>query len=316
MHFSIVPGFLRKEQSPQTLLSRLKRRRRRFVYISLFFFVGLLLIGAGLISAMSIYTAYGADLISKDRLLNRNFHGLIIYDKNNTIIYESDGAHEIGAVTMDKIPRTVKFATLAVEDAKFYEHPGFSWNGILRSISLNLQKSNAYAYGGSTITQQLVRNALLLDQSKSYVRKFKELVLAVGVDKRYTKDQVLEMYFNSTYYGRGSYGIMDASLTYFDTPIDKVSLAQAAFLAGLPNAPSTFGDDSDKARARQQFVLKRMLEEKFITSTDYEEATKEALTFATKKVAIGKYPHFSLYIRQQIINTYGENALNRFTAKT
>ncbi len=299
-------------KEPESLLDRIEGKKRRGVYIALFVFGSLIVVGLGILFAFQTYLVYAEDLVSKDRLLNRHFKGLIIYDKNNQIIYESDGAHDVGTVAIGSIPRNVKYATLAVEDAQFYDHAGFSWGGIVRSIALNFQKSNAYAYGGSTITQQLVKNALLDDQSKSYTRKLKELILAVGVDKRYSKDQVLEMYVNSNYYGRGAYGIGEASVAYFGLPIEKMSLGQGAFLAGLPNAPSLFSQDFALAIRRQQFVLQRMRDEKFITDTDYNDALKEKIALVEQKVAQGKYPHFSLYIRQRILGQFGEDSLERF----
>jgi penicillin-binding protein 1C len=311
IHFSKRFPYFHMHQEPETLLDRIESRRRRGVYIVLFILLGLVTVGLGLVFAFQTYLVYAEDLVSKDRLLNRHFKGLIIYDKANHIIYESDGAHDVGTISISAIPRNVKYATLAVEDAHFYDHAGFSWGGILRSVALNFQSSNAYAYGGSTITQQLVKNALLDDQSKSYTRKLKELILAVGVDKRYSKEQVLEMYVNSNYYGRGAYGIGEASVAYFGMTIDKVSLAQGAFLAGLPNAPSLFSENFNLAIKRQQFVLQRMRDEKFITDTDYDEALKEKISVVERKIAQGKYPHFSLYIRQRILGQYGEDALER-----
>ncbi len=312
IHFSRRFPFLHIHKEPETLLERIEGRRRKGVYFALFFFLGLIFFGLALLFAFQTYLVYAEDLVSKERLLNRHFRGLIIYDKNNQIIYESDGAHEVGTVSINSIPRNVKYATLAVEDSQFYNHAGFSWGGILRSVVLNFQKSNAYAYGGSTITQQLVKNALLDDRSKSYTRKLKEIILAIGVDKRYSKDQVLEMYMNSNYYGRGAYGIGEAAVAYFDIPIERTTLAQAAFLAGLPNAPSVFADDFELAMQRQRFVLQRMHDEKFITDTDLEEALKENVTLTARKIAQGKYPHFSLYVRQKILAQFGEDSLERF----
>ncbi len=311
IHFSRRFPFFHIHKEPENLLERIEGKRRRGVYIALFFFFGLIFFGLTILFAVQTYVVYAQDLVSKDRLLNRHFHGLIIYDKNNKVIYESDGAHDVGTVSISAIPRDVKYATLAVEDAQFYQHAGFSWSGILRSIALNFQKSSTTAYGGSTITQQLVKNALLDDRSKSYTRKLKEIVLAIGVDKRYSKDQVLEMYVNSSYYGRGAYGVGEASLTYFGIPVEKVSLAQSAFLAGLPNAPSVFGDNFDLALRRQRFVLQRMHDEKFITDTDYNAALQEKILLIQRKIVQGKYPHFSLYVRQRILSDYGEDALER-----
>lgn len=311
MHFSSRFPYFHIHKEPTTLLDRIESYRRRKIYAVMFVFFGLVIMVLGLLFAFQTYVVYAEDLVSKERLLNRHFKGLIIYDKNNQIIYESEGAHQAGTVSINAIPREAKYATLAVEDAKFYEHSGFSWSGILRSLALNFKSSSAYAYGGSTITQQLVKNALLDDRSKSYTRKLKEVILAIGVDKRYSKDQVLEMYVNSTYYGRGAYGIAEASVAYFGLPIEQVSLAQSAFLAGLPNAPSLLSGNFDLAIKRQQFVLKRMLDEKFITDKDYEIAMSEQVSIVDQKITQGTYPHFSLYIRQRILGQYGEDALER-----
>jgi penicillin-binding protein 1C len=300
-----------KVRAKESLLERMYRKKRLRNYFLIAVSSLLIFVVLGLVYVIKTYTTYASDIISRERLMNRHFRGLVIYDKNNSVIYESDGAHENGTVSIDRIPRDVKYATLAVEDAKFYEHSGFSWTGILRSVTLNFQTSNPYAYGGSTITQQLVKNALLDDRSKSYQRKLRELILSVGVDKRYSKDQILEMYLNSNYYGRGAYGISEASIAYFNTPIENVTLSQAAFLAGLPNAPSVFGVDLEAGKRRQDFVLSRMKEEKFITATDYSLAKNVALPFVDPKINIRAiYPHYSLYIKQQIIDMYGENSLD------
>lgn len=310
-YFRRIGSVFSKKRTDETLLERMRRKKRRSNYVLFSIFGSLIFVVLGLVYALRVYTSYAEDIVSRDRLLNRHFSGLVIYDKTNSIIFESDGAHELGTVTFDSIPRQVKYATLAVEDAGFYQHAGFSWSGIFRSVILNFSSSKKNAYGGSTITQQLVKNALLDDRSKSYQRKIRELILAVGVDKRYSKDQILEMYLNSNYYGRGAYGVGEASIGYFNLTIDKISVAQAAFLAGLPNAPSVYGVDIEAGKKRMNFVLSRMRDEKFITDSDYQNALNEKIEVVDRKDTVrGKYPHFSLYIRQQIIDKYGENALD------
>ncbi len=303
--------FIHKRKLEPRVLRGMSRSRRIIIYILLAFLCILIVSVVGLIFVLGTYAVYADDLVTKERLLNRHFRGLIIYDKDKNSIYESDGAHEVGTAKITDVPRHMKNATLAIEDAQFYEHPGFSWGSMLRSVSLNVKNNSLYAYGGSTITQQLVKNSLLDDRSKSYTRKFKEIVLAVGVDKRYTKDQVLEMYLNASYYGKGAYGIGEASVIYFGIPVENLSLAQSAFLAGLPNAPSVLSTNFDRATKRQQYVLTRMHEEKFITDTDFEEAKSEKITLAQEQLVTGKYPHFSLFIKQQIIERYGEGSLDR-----
>lgn len=233
-----------------------------------------------------------------------------IYDRNGVLLYKIYKDKNRTPINLDKVPSSARLATLAAEDAEFYSHQGFSVRGIFRSIVRNIKRGELS--GGSTITQQLVKNTLLTPE-KTITRKIRELILAVGVEFLYSKDQILEMYLNETPYGGVSYGIAEASQEYFEKEVDKLTLAEAAFLAGLPKSPtkySPFGPNPELAYARQKEVLRLMRINKFITIEEEQEALGQELAVKQKKTDI-KAPHFVMYVRQELADKYGEDAVEK-----
>jgi 1A family penicillin-binding protein len=233
-----------------------------------------------------------------------------IYDRNGVLLYKIYKDQNRTIVPLDQIPLHVRLATLAIEDAEFYVHPGFSVRGILRATLRNLKRGELT--GGSTITQQLVKNALLSSE-KTIVRKIKEIILAVGVELVFTKDQILEMYLNEVSYGGTAYGIQEAAQLYFDKDVDKLTLAEATLLAGLPKSPtkfSPFGSNPELGLARQKEVLKLMTINKYMTKEQAEAAKKEEITFAPNEIDI-KAPHFVMYVRQTLVEKYGEEVVEK-----
>ncbi len=235
------------------------------------------------------------------KILDRK--GRLLYniykDENRTII-------PLSAVSEDMI-----HATVAIEDQEFYNHHGFSIKGIIRSAIANM-KGESIQQGGSTITQQLVKNTLLTPE-QTLKRKLREVVLAIVVDGTYTKDQILEMYFNEIPYGGSTYGVEEAAQRYFGKHASELDLAESAMLAGLPAAPSAytpFGTNPERAYARQAEVLRRMIEDGYITSEEAEQARQEKLSFVQDKTDI-QAPHFVMYIRTLLANLYGEEALTQ-----
>lgn len=180
-------------------------------------------------------------------------------------------------IKIEDVPQYVRNAFLAAEDASFYQHLGINPVSILRASIVNFLKKGT-KQGGSTITQQVVKN-LLLTTEKSYTRKIKEAILSYRLEKSFKKDEILEMYLNEIFFGNRSYGIRAAARSYFRKEVDKLTIAEAAMLAGLPKAPSKYSPIShyDRARVRQLYVLKQMLKEHFITKEDYEKAKEEEL---------------------------------------
>jgi len=228
-----------------------------------------------------------------------------IFDRHGQLLYKIYRHQNRSLVKLEDVPLFLVQATLAIEDAEFYQHHGFSPKGILRAMVKNLRGDKLY--GGSTITQQLVKNALLTPE-RTVRRKIREVILALVVEQKFTKDKILQMYLNQVGYGGAAYGVEEASQMYFNKPVNQINLAEAALLAGLPASPtrfSPFGSHPEKAKARQKLVLRRMREENFIT---YEEETKtvnQELHFAPQRTDI-KAPHFVMYVKEWLVNKYGE----------
>lgn len=212
-------------------------------------------------------------------------------------------------IPLDKIPRHLINAIIAVEDAQFYQHRGINFRGIARALLTNLRAMRPVE-GGSSITQQLAK-LLLLTPEKHLSRKIKEALLAIEIEKRYSKEKILELYLNQVYFGHGAYGVESAAQTYFKKSVDQLNLAEAATLAGLPRAPNYYSPITDKERAirRRDHVLTRMAERGFIT--DDQAASASSVTFDEfpfeKTRNLG--PYFVEYIRQQLEERYGTYAV-------
>ncbi len=227
-----------------------------------------------------------------------------IYDRNGVLLYTIYKDHNRTPIPLSEVPQQMKLATLAVEDAQFYEHPGVSVRGIFRSIKTNFKTGTLS--GGSTITQQLVKNAFLTPE-KTLTRKLKEAILAILVERIYTKDQILEMYMNEVSFGGTAYGIQEAAQTYFGKDAKDLSLPESALLAGLPKSPtkySPFGQNPQSGRVRQKQVLQLMQENKFITEEQRHNAESTSLVFANHKTDI-KAPHFVSYVKELLEEQYG-----------
>jgi len=228
-----------------------------------------------------------------------------IYDRNGNLLYKIYRKENRTLVKLQELPLYLIQATVAIEDAEFYSHHGFSPKGIIRAALKNLKGNRLY--GGSTITQQLVKNALLSPE-RTLTRKIKEIILAVLVETKFSKDEILQMYLNEVGYGGAAYGIEEAAQMYFGKPAKNLTLAEAALLAGLPASPtsfSPFGAYPQKAKERQLLVLRRMKQEGFISKDEEKSAAAEELHFASPKTDI-KAPHFVMYIKDLLAQKYGE----------
>lgn len=233
-----------------------------------------------------------------------------IYDRNGELLYKIYKNKNRTPISLTDISKQVELATLAAEDAEFYTHIGFSIKGILRAIVKNIKKGELA--GGSTITQQLVKNALLSPE-KTLARKIKELILAIEVEIVYSKQEILEMYLNEVSYGGTAYGIQEAARVYFGKDVGKIDLAEAALLAGLPKAPSRyspFGFDPALSKARQKEVLDLMVANFYISKEDALAAGNEKLIFASNHTQI-KAPHFVMYVRNLLAEKYGEEVVEK-----
>jgi len=260
----------------------------------------------GIILCLLIFAIYILkDLPSPSRLSDGTIpYSTHLYSRDQTLLYEIYHEQNRTPVKLDSLPEYVKQATIAIEDKDFYRHSGISlFGGILRAAKETVFQQKLQ--GGSTITQQLVKSALLTPE-RTITRKVKEMILALLVERRYSKDEILEMYLNQVPYGGTAWGIEEASRLYFNKPSAKLTLAQAALLAGLPQAPSLYSPYSNPkaAKARQQQVLAMMKEQKYITKQQYDKALQTKLNFSPPKNQI-KAPHFVFYVKDLLEKEYG-----------
>lgn len=238
-----------------------------------------------------------------------------IFDRTgNIVLYDVHGNMRRTAVPLDDISPYIQKATIAIEDASFYEHNGFRPLAFMRAVWINLTTGDLLGgQGGSTITQQVVKNALLT-QDKKLTRKIKEIILAVRLERVYTKDEILATYLNENPYGGTIYGIQEASQYFFGVDAKDVDLAQAAYLSALPQAPtrySPYGNNRDLLERRKNLVLAKMLEHGFISQEEHDEATGEEVQFKDEAEAGIKAPHFVFYVREYLESKYGVDAVNR-----
>jgi penicillin-binding protein 1C len=234
-----------------------------------------------------------------------------IYDNTGTtVLYDIYDEERRTVVPWESISDNIKKATLAVEDSGFYEHKGFDLKGIARSLLNNIEQGFGSG-GGSTITQQLVGNALV-GRQVNLTRKVEELILAIEVERRFTKDQIFAMYLNQVPYGSNAYGVESASQTYFGIPASDLSIAQAAVLASMVQRPSYFspyGTHLNELLARKDYALGRMRQLNLITEQQYQDALKEKLEFKPKTNGIAA-PHFVQMARDYVTAKYGADIVS------
>lgn len=227
-----------------------------------------------------------------------------LYDRNDILLHEMYSEQNRRPIPLKEIPLHVIQATIAIEDKDFYKHNGVSiFSGVLRAgAEIVIHKQ---IQGGSTITQQLVKNALLTSQ-RTLMRKIREAILALWVERVYSKSQILEMYFNQIPYGGQSYGVNQATETYFGKQVKNLTISEGALLAGLISAPTLYSPYTNKIDSlmRRNIVLKKMVEQKYITKAQYNEALQEELVIRDPQTII-KAPHFVYYVKSQLEQVYG-----------
>ena len=234
-----------------------------------------------------------------------------IYDRTGEILlYDVHENIRRTIVPYEEISRDIKNATVAIEDVEFYQHHGIKPTAFLRAIFANIKSGN-FGQGGSTITQQVVKNSILTTEKK-IARKIKEWVLAVKLEKVMSKKEILTLYLNETPYGGNIYGIEEASLSFFGKQAKDLTLAESAYLAAIPQAPtyySPYGSHLEKLEARKNLVLQKMLENNFISKEEYQKAKEEKVIFRKKSTKGIKAPHFVMYVKKYLEKKYGEKVL-------
>ncbi len=231
-----------------------------------------------------------------------------IYDRTGQIVlYDIHGEERRTIVSFEEIPQFIKDATVIAEDDNFYHHFGLDWRGILRAAIANF-RGKKIAQGGSTITQQFIKNAYLggPQSARTYTRKIKEAILSLLLERKYSKDEILGFYLNQVPYGSNAYGIEAASQTFFNKPAKELTLAEAALLTALPKAPSyysPYGSHPDELMAREEYILERMVKFGYISEDDAAQAKKEELEYASQ--ADLKAHHFVTMIQEYLEEEYG-----------
>ena len=245
---------------------------------------------------------------------NRKIENSIkIYDRTGEILlYDIHRDTKRTDIAYEDMGVNIKNATVAIEDSEFYNHSGIRITSIIRAVLSNILGTGR-TQGGSTITQQLVKNTLLT-QKKTYARKIKEWVLAIKIDKTLPKEKILEYYLNEAPYGGNVYGIEEASKTYFNKEAFNLTLTEASYLASIPQSPtllSPYGKNKEKLEARKNLVLNRMLELNFISKTEYDKAQNEIVTFIPQATSGIKAPHFVFFIKDYLEQKYGNEMVEK-----
>ncbi len=237
-----------------------------------------------------------------------------MYDRNGKLLGYIAGVTNRTEIPLSRIPLSLREATVAIEDKRFYEHDGVDWVRVVGAAARNAASEDGLRQGGSTITMQLVKNLYDPDAPRDFPQKIKEAHLAQEVEARYSKNEILAKYLNGVFYGQNAVGVQAASLTYFDTPVWAISLPQAALLAGLPQAPSAYNPfwNPKDATARRNTVLQQMADQGYITQAEAAKAKasplglKRGTTYEKKKEG-----YFFDYVRGELIDRYGEQRVQR-----
>jgi len=285
-------------------------RRQRFYQKIILFISGLVVLG--FIFLLLLFSWYAKDLPSPSKLSQTTGSSTVFYDRDGKVLFDLYKDKNRMPVKFEDLPKYLKEATIAIEDKNFYKHKGISEAGIIRAfINIVFHRS---LQGGSTITQQLIKNVLLTPK-RSISRKIQEAILAYEVERRYQKDEILLMYLNESPYGGSFWGVGTAAKGYFGKDVKDLNLAESAFLAGLPQSPSVYSPFigvKDAWKERTKNVLRRMREDKYITSSQEKDAVNKlySLKFYTAKMAINA-PHFVFYVKSLLESDYGEKIIDQ-----
>jgi penicillin-binding protein 1A len=301
-----VPRFARK-QAPS-------RPRRRIRKLRLFGLLLILFVLGALSFTFGLVTSVASEIPSLDpaRLQQGEVDGYIYDRKGERVLAVLRGRQSRILVPSDKISNQMKLAIVAIEDKRFYEHRGVDLHGIMRAVWQDIRNKRVVE-GGSTITQQFVKNAYVKSQ-RSIGRKLKEAALAWQLEQRWSKDRILTADLNTIYFGNGAYGVQQAALTYFHHGANKLGWAEAALLAGIPSDPARYDPVTNPraARERRDTVLKAMLDQDDITYAQYANAKRARLPNPDNvhlSGARGPAPYFTNYVQQQLIDRYGSSSV-------
>src|SRR3989338_5114783 len=287
---------------------RLKKRTKQELRRRLFW-TGLSVAVISFLGGTILVAWASKDLPDPDRVTDRRIaQSTKIYDRTGEhLLYEIFADQKRTIVNLDEIPQQLIDGVVATEDARFYEHKGIRPLSIFRAFVYGLLPGRRIE-GTSTLTQQLVKNAVLTNERK-LTRKIKEIILSIRLEQKYTKEQILKIYFNEIPYGSTNYGIEAASQSYFGKHVSDLNLQESATLAGLPKAPTRYLNNPDALTERRNFVLRRMFEEGYISEEEKNAAQAEPLTLS-RRIGDIKAPHFVLYVKELLVNQFGEQLVD------
>jgi len=287
-----------------------KRKRIKIIIANIFYATTVVFL-TFVFLFLSLFIYFAKDLPRPERYTDRPItEPTKIYDRDGeNILYTIHGEERRELTDLDSVPDHFVDALLTAEDSNFYNHIGIDFQGIVRSFLLNLQAGRTVA-GGSTISQQFVRSALLTSERR-VIRKVREIILTLELERRYEKDEILEFYLNQIPFGSNAYGIESASKTYFNKQASELTLAESATLASLIPAPSylsPYGNNVDELMRRKDNLLNRMFSAGHITEEELKEAKEEELTFHRSQAYL-RAPHFVMHIKNILEDRYGEEFL-------
>ncbi|MGB6882095.1 MAG: PBP1A family penicillin-binding protein, partial [Microgenomates group bacterium] len=298
-----------RRRRPTGLRSQRVKRSKRLVALSKLSFIG---IAALFLISLIVFPLFAFNLPSPDKIVRREGFSTKILDRNGEVLYDIFAEQKRTPVPLDEVPLFLRQATIAIEDKNFYKHQGFDPTGIFRAMFNIVFRGRIQ--GGSTLTQQLVKNVLLTPE-RTIFRKIKEFILSIQIERKYTKDEILQMYLNESPYGGTAWGVEVAAETYFDKKVKDLSLVESAILAGFPQRPSAYSPYSSTPDAyigRTQQVLRRMREDDYITK-DQEETARAELEDVVfqERGANFKAPHFVQYVQKILEDRYGERIVEQ-----
>lgn len=294
--------YYQRQSFGRRVRKKLKKIFIKLIKLGLLLFLGLVIFLVG------AFAWYSRSLPDPSKLMERNIsQSTKIYDREGkSILYDIHGNEKRTLVKLADIPDFVEWATVASEDRYFYEHKGFNLFAMFKGVVLDPLRGKR-ARGGSTLTQQLVKNAILTNERR-ISRKIKEFILSYRIEKVFSKDEILQMYLNEIPYGSVAYGIESASQTFFNKSVNELTMGQAAVLVALPQAPtyySPYGSHLSELFVRQKYVLSQMVENGYITADEAAKAGAEKIEFAMKRASITA-PHFVMYVKEILSNALGE----------
>lgn len=293
-------------ESLKTKLQKIRLPKKMNTIIKILLIVVAICFGIMLISlTMLTVSAYNEDISILAEPLPKS---LVIIDKDGEVVSELSSS-KFTSVPLSEIPDILVSAIVAVEDKRFYSHSGVDILGIGRSVWRNLGAGSIVG-GGSTITQQLAKN-LFLTAEQTYTRKIKEAIIAIRIESKYNKDEILELYLNQIYFGEGKWGVQDAAMVYFGKDIKDITLSEAGLLAALPKAPTHYSpfQNMEKAKIRRDLVLNILFDQEIINKDELEAAVNQDIivSYGEQNSLGGEFPSYVDYVIEEAINKYGFN---------